>query len=38
MEDGINLEKVYKWFEGHMNDDFSTPRVVILIDKLIKDL
>lgn len=36
-ENGLDHESI-KSFEEFMNDDFATPRVITLIDKLIKDL
>lgn len=36
-DQSIDLESI-KLFESEMNDDFATPRVISLIDKLIKDL
>ncbi|HHX76202.1 MAG TPA: cysteine--tRNA ligase, partial [Acholeplasmataceae bacterium] len=38
LEGGKVIQEVMGEFESYMNEDFGTPRVITLIDKLIKDL
>ena len=38
LEGGKVIQEVMDEFESYMNEDFGTPRVITLIDKLIKDL